>query len=152
MLPSSLRVAATLRKRGRISSAATDRTASMAEAAKATVSSGEEDKVQAASMRMLASGFIPAPCAPRLVPRIFCDTRLGPGAQLTLAPDAAQHVSRALRLKAGDGLTVFDGRGGEYEAIIQRIDRDRVDVKLGAFRDIEREARFEIGLVQGLPE
>ena len=84
--------------------------------------------------------------------RIFCDTRLGPGAQLTLAPDAAQHVSRALRLKAGDGLTVFDGSGGEYEATIQRIDRGRVDVKLGAFRDVEREARFEVGLVQGLPE
>jgi 16S rRNA (uracil1498-N3)-methyltransferase len=88
----------------------------------------------------------------RLVPRIFCDSRLGPGAQLTLPPDAAQHLARALRLKTGDELTVFDGRGGEYEATIQRIDRGRVDVKLGAFRDIEREARFQAGLVQGLPE
>ena len=86
------------------------------------------------------------------VPRIHCDTRLGPGAQLSLAPDAAQHVSRALRLKAGDALTLFDGGGGEYEAVIQRIDRDRVDVKVGAFSDVERESLLALGLVQGLPE
>jgi len=85
-------------------------------------------------------------------PRIHCDVRLGPGAQFALAPEAAQHVSKALRLKAGDALTVFDGRGGEYEAVIQRVDRERVDVKVGAVRDVERESALSIGLVQGLPE
>lgn len=86
------------------------------------------------------------------VPRIHCDQRLGPGAQFALDADAAQHVAKSLRLKAGDALVVFDGRGGEYEATIQRIDRDRVDVKLGAFRDAGRESALELGLVQGLPE
>jgi 16S rRNA (uracil1498-N3)-methyltransferase len=85
-------------------------------------------------------------------PRIHCDVRLGPGAQFSLAPEAAQHVSKALRLKVGDPITVFDGRGGEYEAVLQRIDRDRVDVKVGAFHDVEREAAIPVGLVQGLPE
>jgi 16S rRNA (uracil1498-N3)-methyltransferase len=85
-------------------------------------------------------------------PRIHCDLRLGPGAQFALAPEAAQHVAKSLRLKSGDSLTVFDGRGGEYEAVIQRIERDRVDVKLGAWRDVDRESALEVGLVQGLPE
>jgi 16S rRNA (uracil1498-N3)-methyltransferase len=85
-------------------------------------------------------------------PRIHCELRLGPGAQFALAPDAAQHVAKALRLKAGDALVVFDGRGGEYDATIQRIDKDRVDVKVGAWRDVERESATSIGLVQGLPE
>ena len=85
-------------------------------------------------------------------PRIHCDIRLGPGAQFTMAPEAAQHVSKALRLKAGDSITVFDGRGGEYEAVLQRIDRDRVEVKVGAFRDVDREPELQVGLVQGLPE
>jgi 16S rRNA (uracil1498-N3)-methyltransferase len=85
-------------------------------------------------------------------PRIHCDLRLGPGAQFALSPEAAQHVSKALRLKAGDGLVVFDGRGGEYEASIQRVDRGAVDVKLGAFRDVDREPPLDVGLVQGLPE
>jgi 16S rRNA (uracil1498-N3)-methyltransferase len=86
------------------------------------------------------------------IPRIYCDFKLGPGAQFSLAPEAAQHVAKALRLKAGDDLVVFDGRGGEYTASIQRIDRDRVDVKAGAWQDLEREATLAIGLVQGLPE
>ncbi|HXS51855.1 MAG TPA: 16S rRNA (uracil(1498)-N(3))-methyltransferase [Usitatibacter sp.] len=85
-------------------------------------------------------------------PRIHCDVRLGPGAQFALAPEAAQHVSKALRLKVGDALTVFDGRGGEFDAVIQRIDRERVDVKVGAGRDVERESALAIGLAQGLPE
>lgn len=86
------------------------------------------------------------------IPRIHCDLTLGPGAQFALAPEAAQHVAKALRLKAGDALRVFDGRGGEYEATIQRVDRDRVDVKVGPFRDAGRESALEVGLVQGLPE
>jgi 16S rRNA (uracil1498-N3)-methyltransferase len=86
------------------------------------------------------------------VPRIHCDQRLGPGAQFALDADAAQHVAKSLRLKAGDLLVVFDGRGGEYDASIQRIDRDRVDVKVGAFRDAQRESALQVGLVQGLPE
>lgn len=85
-------------------------------------------------------------------PRIYCDVRLGPGAQFSLPQDAANHVGRALRLRVGDTLVVFDGRGGEYEAVIQRIDRDRVDVKTGAFHDVDRESPVLVGLVQGLPE
>ena len=86
------------------------------------------------------------------IARIRCDLRLGPGAQFSLAPEAAQHVGRALRLKAGDAIVVFDGRGGEYDATIQRIDKERVEVKVGAFRDVEVESPLNLGLVQGLPE
>jgi 16S rRNA (uracil1498-N3)-methyltransferase len=86
------------------------------------------------------------------LPRIYCEQRLGPGAQFALAPEAAQHVAKALRLKSGDAITVFDGRGGEYEAILQRIDKERVDVKLGAWRDAGGEPRIAVGLAQGLPE
>jgi 16S rRNA (uracil1498-N3)-methyltransferase len=55
-------------------------------------------------------------------------------------------------LKAGDALVVFDGLGGKYEATIQRIDKDRVDVKVGAWRDTDRETALCVGLIQGLPE
>jgi len=86
------------------------------------------------------------------LPRIHCDQRLGPGAQFALAPEAAQHVGKALRLKAGDAIAVFDGRGGEYDATIQRIEKDRVEVKVGGWRDVDLESRVRVGLVHGLPE
>ena len=85
-------------------------------------------------------------------PRIHCELKLGPGAQFALAADAAQHVAKSLRLKAGDAIVVFDGRGGEYDATLTRVDRDRVDVKVGALRETGRESALAIGLVQGLPE
>ena len=37
-------------------------------------------------------------------PRIFCEQRLGPGAQFSLDDAAAQHVGRALRLRVGDAI------------------------------------------------
>ncbi|HLX22000.1 MAG TPA: 16S rRNA (uracil(1498)-N(3))-methyltransferase [Usitatibacter sp.] len=86
------------------------------------------------------------------LPRIHCDLRLGPGAQFSLAAEAAQHVAKALRLKSGDSIVVFDGRGGEYDATLTRIDKDRVDVKVGAWRDVDMEPPLRLGLVQGLPE
>ena len=85
-------------------------------------------------------------------PRIHCDVTLGPGAQFALPADAAQHVARALRLKAGDTIILFDGRGGEWPATITRAERGQVEVKVGAWHDIERESPLAIGLVQGLPE
>jgi 16S rRNA (uracil1498-N3)-methyltransferase len=85
-------------------------------------------------------------------PRIHCDLRLGPGAQFSLSAEAAQHVGKALRLKSGDSIVVFDGRGGEYDATLTRIDKDRVDVKVGAWRDVDIEPPIRLGLVQGLPE
>ena len=86
------------------------------------------------------------------VPRIHCDLRLGPGAQFALDADAAQHVAKALRLKTGDAIVVFDGRGGEYDASLTRVERERVDVKVGPVREPGRESPLEVGLVQGLPE
>jgi 16S rRNA (uracil1498-N3)-methyltransferase len=86
------------------------------------------------------------------IPRIHCELTLGPGAQFSLSPDAAQHVAKALRLKAGDAIVVFDGRGGEYDALLTRVDKDRVDVKTAAHREVARESRLRVGLVQGLPE
>src|SRR5438128_5064400 len=86
------------------------------------------------------------------VPRIHCDLKLGPGAQFALGADAAQHVAKSLRLKTGDSIVVFDGRGGEYDAQLTRVERDRVDVKVGGARAAERESRLAVGLVQGIPE
>jgi 16S rRNA (uracil1498-N3)-methyltransferase len=47
-------------------------------------------------------------------------------------------------------MVLFDGRGGEYPAHIERIERDRVYAELAEWRDIERESRLSITLVQAL--
>jgi len=45
---------------------------------------------------------------------------------------------------------LFDGRGGEYPAIIERIERDRVYAEVGAWQDVERESSLKVTLVQAL--
>jgi 16S rRNA (uracil1498-N3)-methyltransferase len=47
-------------------------------------------------------------------------------------------------------MVLFDGRGGEYPAHIERIERDRVMAVLGAWAEVERESPLAITLVQAL--
>ena len=63
---------------------------------------------------------------------------------------AAHHLTHVLRLAAGDGLTVFDGRGSEYAARIERIDKSGVRLKLGEPSAVSRESSLQITLAQGL--
>lgn len=62
----------------------------------------------------------------------------------------ARHAVRVLRLPPGAPMTLFDGRGGEYPARIQRIERERVFAELGAWQEIERESSLAVTLVQAV--
>lgn len=68
-----------------------------------------------------------------------------------LLPEAVSlHVGRVLRAHVGDALTLFDGRGGEYDAAIMKIERDGVRVRIDAHRAVERESPVRITLLQSL--
>jgi 16S rRNA (uracil1498-N3)-methyltransferase len=86
----------------------------------------------------------------RVTPRIFCPSPLAAGSKFDLAPGAAHHVLRVLRLQAGDALTLFDGAGGEYHAELAQATRRGVAVHVIEHRDIERESPLTVTLVQGL--
>jgi 16S rRNA (uracil1498-N3)-methyltransferase len=79
-------------------------------------------------------------------PRLFVDGPLRAGALIALPERAAHHVLRVLRLREGDPVTLFDGRGGEWEATLARD----AAAAVGEWRDVEREARFQVTLVQGV--
>ena len=83
-------------------------------------------------------------------PRFYCRAALSPGAHVELPEPVARHAVRVLRLGVGAPLTLFDGRGGEYPAQIERIERDRVFAELGAWVEIERESPLSLTLVQAL--
>jgi 16S rRNA (uracil1498-N3)-methyltransferase len=82
--------------------------------------------------------------------RVFVDAPLATGAQLDLPEGAARHVARVLRLAAGDALRLFNGRGGEFEALIDAVRRDGVSVRIGAHLGVERESPLSIVLMQGI--
>lgn len=88
--------------------------------------------------------------APMNLPRFYCREALAPGAHLDLPEPVARHAVRVLRLPPGAPIVLFDGRGGEYLAHIERIERDRVRVELAGWTDIERESPLSITLIQAL--
>jgi len=84
------------------------------------------------------------------LPRFYCREALSPGAHVDLPEPVARHAVRVLRLPPGAPMVLFDGRGGEYLAHIERIERDRVVAELASWNDVERESSLGITLVQAL--
>lgn len=84
------------------------------------------------------------------LPRFYCRAALSPGAHIELPEPVARHAVRVLRLPPGAPMVLFDGRGGEYLAHIQRIERERVVAELASWQDVERESPLAVALVQAL--
>jgi len=84
------------------------------------------------------------------VPRFHCAVPLQSGLALALPPGAARHV-QVLRMQPGEALTLFDGRGGEYAAVVERMGRSEVAVNVGAHDPVEREAPHAVHLALGMP-
>ena len=62
-------------------------------------------------------------------PRFFAPN-LGAGTDLVaLSREEARHLTRVLRLGAGDTVTVFDGRGNEFLARVEDVARHQVAVR-----------------------
>jgi 16S rRNA (uracil1498-N3)-methyltransferase len=57
-----------------------------------------------------------------------------PGARVILAEHTARHARDVLRLRTGAVVRVFDGVGGEFEAVLDEVSRNRVCARLGAPR------------------
>ncbi|MBS1185022.1 MAG: hypothetical protein H6R09_623 [Proteobacteria bacterium] len=83
-------------------------------------------------------------------PRFYLDQPLALGARFGLPAGPARHAARALRLAPDDAVTLFNGRGGEYAARIERINKDEVAVSITGFSAIERESRLRVMLAQGI--
>jgi 16S rRNA (uracil1498-N3)-methyltransferase len=82
--------------------------------------------------------------------RVYLDAALEPGTLVELSGTAAGHLTRVLRLRAGAALTLFNGRGGEYSASIERVRRSEVTLAVGEHQAIERESPVALTLAQGI--
>jgi 16S rRNA (uracil1498-N3)-methyltransferase len=84
-------------------------------------------------------------------PRLFVDRPLQAGSSaFALPPGAARHV-QVLRLQPGDVLTLFDGRGGEWSARIEAMDRRDVLAQLLSHSARECESPVAVTLAMAMP-
>ncbi|MDX1776641.1 MAG: 16S rRNA (uracil(1498)-N(3))-methyltransferase [Desulfobulbales bacterium] len=88
--------------------------------------------------------------------RFFIDPANIVGANAVLTGSEARHVTTVLRLSAGSKITLFDGSGSLYEALITKISATRVETKIIALTpyidipgDISPALHLGIALLKG---
>lgn len=85
-------------------------------------------------------------------PRFFADPgQINDGVIRITGPDVI-HISRVLRLGRGSLLTVLDGRGKSYEAVIRDLDRDEVVCEIIKQLLTTPACPVKVTLVQGIPK
>jgi 16S rRNA (uracil1498-N3)-methyltransferase len=72
-------------------------------------------------------------------PRLYVDAALAPGAAVALSPSQANYLLNVLRLKARDGVLIFNGREGEWRATLAPAG------KRGASLSVDAQAREQEG-------
>ena len=83
------------------------------------------------------------------LPRFHCPTALVPGDALNLPSGTARHV-QVLRLQPNDEITLFNGQGGEFKAVVTHMGRSDVSVRVGEQNHIERELNMGVHLWSGI--
>jgi 16S rRNA (uracil1498-N3)-methyltransferase len=84
------------------------------------------------------------------LPRVYFPGEVPTHGVCELPPEQSHHIGRVLRLAAGDGLILFDGRGNEYDATIERLGKTNVTLTTSEARQVDRESPLEVTLAQGI--
>jgi 16S rRNA (uracil1498-N3)-methyltransferase len=84
------------------------------------------------------------------VVRLFVDGPVASEAPFALPPAAARHA-QVRRVQPGDTLHLFDGRGGQWAAIVESMTRSAVVVRLGEPVAAATELPLQVTLAVGLP-
>jgi 16S rRNA (uracil1498-N3)-methyltransferase len=85
-------------------------------------------------------------------PRFFVspgEASIASDSELSLPASITRHALQVLRLRTGDAIVLFDGRGGEYPATLTVSGRE-AHARVGSHSAIERETDMPVTLVQAL--
>ena len=84
------------------------------------------------------------------IPRLYVEQKLAIGVPVELDPHSARYLRSVLRLSEGDPVVVFDGRGGEYRALLESSGKSSARIIAKEFDPIERESPLHIHLAIGI--
>jgi 16S rRNA (uracil1498-N3)-methyltransferase len=85
-----------------------------------------------------------------MYPRFFYTEAMHTDHVIELPINTRHHATRVLRLKQGNIVTLFNGKGGEFLAQIEHISKSRTTVRINKFCKIERESPLSIELAQAI--
>jgi 16S rRNA (uracil1498-N3)-methyltransferase len=80
------------------------------------------------------------------IPRFYINQPLQPDNELMLPKEIHRHAIQVLRLAVDDVLILFNGKGGEYRAILTNAQKRHSCVRIISFDAINRDSPLEISL------
>ena len=86
------------------------------------------------------------------IPRIFIGSDSISGGIATVSGSDRNHIINVLRKTAGDSVTVCDMHSNSFEAVIEKIEDDRVILLLGEKKHADSELPFPVTVYQCLPK
>lgn len=84
------------------------------------------------------------------VPRLYHDSPITAAGPLTLYERSARYLGQVLRLQANNPVVVFDGCGGEWQAVITKLGKKSLQLELQEFSPTNRSSSLSIHLGIGL--
>ncbi len=84
------------------------------------------------------------------MPRFFVDEI--PGDIIAITGDDARHISRSLRMREGEQLTVCDGCGADCQCEIMSVDEQQIMLRILSRQPSESEPTVKVTLYQGYPK
>jgi len=84
--------------------------------------------------------------------RFFADSSQIGTDTIELFGDDVKHISRVLRLKEGDTISVCDKNKTDYICVINAIDKDKVTLGISESMPNKNESNIAVTLYQGLPK
>jgi len=84
------------------------------------------------------------------ISRFFLDQPLEPHTSIEITAERAHYIRNVLRLKSGNTLTLFNGKGGEYPATLTEVTKKSVHASLGAHNPINRNQPQAVTLGLGI--
>jgi 16S rRNA (uracil1498-N3)-methyltransferase len=85
------------------------------------------------------------------MPRFYCPQPLAIGLMIDL-PEAVAHHVHVVRLAPGEAVTLFNGDGGEYTAVLQTVEKRRASAEIKAHTARDAELPYAVTVAQALPE
>lgn len=82
------------------------------------------------------------------IPRVYEPQPLIEGAELLLNDSAVQHLGRALRMRPGESIRLFDGQGHEHQAELVELSKRAIRVRVGTPLDTTSESPLQLELGQ----
>ena len=86
------------------------------------------------------------------MPRFFVESEFIENGYIKITGDDARHISRSLRMAAGEEITVCDMQGNDYLCVLDAFTESFVGAKIVSTNKVESEPPFFAHLFQALPK